>query len=163
MFMPGDEPEPISHTVTIFAAGVVYDFVDGDSVDEPSRIAVFRHSTSSRPGQFILLNPAEKRRTEISTERIEKLMAKLTGWAAEQEDKLLKFCADPEFEEAFDEETGRLTPHKPHLEIPSSHGPSRRAIFAGSLSGIFRLVRPTQHDDAWHAAAYAAAEAQRSF
>ncbi len=105
----GDEPEPISHTVTLFATGVVYDFVDGETADEPVQIALFRHPTPSRPGEFILLDVAEKRRTEISTERIERLMEKLSRWAGEQEDPLLKFSAKPEFEESFDEETGRLT------------------------------------------------------
>jgi hypothetical protein len=100
----GDEPEPVSHTVTLFASGVVYDFVD-----EPSQTAVFRHPTATRPGQFILLDPTGQRRTEISTERIERLMKKLSRWADQQENELLKFSAKPEFEETFDETTGQLT------------------------------------------------------
>ena len=102
------EPEPISHTVTLFAAGVVYDFADGETADKPTRIAVFRHPTASRSGQFILLDVAKKRRTEISTERIERLMEKLSRWAGEQEDELLQFSAKPEFEESFDKDSGRL-------------------------------------------------------
>jgi hypothetical protein len=104
----GDEPEPVSHTVTLFAAGVVYDFVD-----DPAQTAVFRHPTAARPGQFILLDPDGQRRTEISTERIKRLMKKLSRWADQQENELLKFSAKPEFEETFDESTGQLTLSSP--------------------------------------------------
>jgi len=104
----GDEPEAISHTVTLFASGVVYDFVD-----DPAQTAVFRHPTATRPGQFILLDPDGQRRTEISTERIERLMKKLSRWADQQENELLKFSAKPEFEETYDESTGQLTLSSP--------------------------------------------------
>jgi hypothetical protein len=104
----GDESEPISHTVTLFSAGVVYDFVD-----DPAQTAVFRHPSAGRPGQFILLDPEGQRRTEISTERIERLMKKLSRWAEKQENELLKFSAKPEFEESFDKETGQLTLSSP--------------------------------------------------
>ncbi len=99
----GDESEPISHTVTLFDAGTVYDFVE-----KPAQIAVFRPSTSSRPGQFILLDLQSKQRTEVSTKKIAGLMKKLTRWASEQEDSLLKFSAKPVFETTFDEESGEL-------------------------------------------------------
>jgi len=99
----GDETESISHTVTLFDSGTVYDFVD-----KPAQIAVFRPPTSSRPGQFILLDLEAKRRTEVSTDRIAGLMKKLTRWASEHEDPLLKFSAKPEFETSFDRKTGEL-------------------------------------------------------
>ena len=100
----GDEPEPVSHTVTLFDSGAVYDFVD-----QPAQIAVFRSPTSSRPGQFVLLDLDTKERTEVATDRIEALMKKLTRWAQEQDDPLIKFSAKPDFEETFDSESGILT------------------------------------------------------
>ena len=117
----GDEPDPVSHTVTLFAAGVVYDFVD-----QPAQTAVFRRPNAARPGQFILLDLAGKRRTEISTERIERLMKKLSRWADQQEDELLKFSANPKFEETFDDSTGQLTLSSPiwtyHVAtVPAEH------------------------------------------
>ncbi len=100
----GDAEESISHTVTLFDSGTVYDFVD-----KTQQVAVFRLPTSSRPGQFILLDLKSKRRTEVSTEKIEGLMDKLSKWALQQEDPMLKFSAQPEFEEKFEEGTGQLT------------------------------------------------------
>lgn len=101
----GDEAaEPLSHTVTLFDKNTVYDFVDN-----PQQIAIFRAPTPGSGGQFILLDVASARRTEVSTERIEGLMEKLTQWAGEQKDPLLKFSAAPKFKENFDRTTGTLT------------------------------------------------------
>ena len=99
----GDEDQSVSHTVTLFDSGTVYDFVD-----KPAQIAVFRPPTSARAGQFILLDLKSKRRTEVSTKRIEGLIDKLTRWAAEQEDPLLKFSAKPKFDTSFDKQSGEL-------------------------------------------------------
>ncbi len=100
----GDEVEPLSHNVTLFDSGTVYDFTEN-----PDQITVFRPSTSTRPGQFILLDLQSKQRTEVSTKRISGLMQKLVRWASDQDDPLLKFSADPKFEEQFDEDSGSLS------------------------------------------------------
>ncbi|MCA9230722.1 MAG: hypothetical protein KDA57_08720 [Planctomycetales bacterium] len=100
----GDATEPLSHNVTLFDSGTVYDYSQA-----PEQIIVFRAPSASHPGQFILLDVREKQRTEVSTKRIDGLMKKLTRWAAEQEEPLLKFSADPQFEEQFDEESGTLS------------------------------------------------------
>jgi len=100
----GHDAEPVSHTVTLFDSNTVYDFVD-----QPPQVAIFRPPNSSRPGQFVLLDLKTKQRTEISTKKIEGLMKKVTGWAAEQDDPLLKFSAKPKFEQSFDKETGMLS------------------------------------------------------
>jgi len=104
----GDNAEPISHAVTLFESNAVYDFVD-----QPAQVAIFRPPTSSHPGQFILLDVANKTRTELSTKRIAGLIEKLTDWAAEQDEPLLKFSANPEFEKTFDEQTGMLSLSNP--------------------------------------------------
>lgn len=96
--------EPLSHTITLFDKNTVYDFVDN-----PQQIAVFRAPAPGASGQFILLDVASARRTEVSTDRINGLMEKLSQWAAEQKDPLLKFSAAPVFKETYDRDTGVLT------------------------------------------------------
>lgn len=96
--------EPLSHTVTLFDGSVVYNIVDSDH-----QVTVFRPPTSSRHGQFVLLDIQNRRRTEVTTDKISSLMEKLTKWAAAQDDELLQFAAKPEFEEKFDSESGQLT------------------------------------------------------
>lgn len=100
----GNDTESLSHTITLFDSGTVYDFSD-----EKQEVAVFRLPNESRPGQFILLDLKSKRRTEVSTDKIEALMDKLSKWAKEQEDEMLKFSANPEFEETYQSGTGQLT------------------------------------------------------
>ena len=99
----GDDNEAVSRNITLFDSGTVYDFNK-----EQSEITIFRPPHSSRPGQFILLNLASKQRTELSTDRIEKLLDKIADWAAAQEDPMLKFTAKPDFEVRFDEESGAI-------------------------------------------------------
>ena len=104
VFDEEEEGKPLSHTVTLFDKNTVYDFVD-----DPEQIAIFRAPKPGSGGQFILLDVGSARRTEVSTERISGLMEKLSKWAAEQKDPLLKFSAAPKFKESFDRESGILT------------------------------------------------------
>ncbi|MCH2114469.1 MAG: hypothetical protein MK171_06115 [Pirellulales bacterium] len=100
----GDETESKSHHVTLFDSGTVYDFSE-----MPAQITIFRPPTATRPGQFVLLDLETRRRTEVSTQRVETLMAKLSQWAAGQDNPILQFSAEPEFIETFDESSGTLT------------------------------------------------------
>ncbi len=100
----GDDEQPVSHTVTLFEKSAVYEFID-----DPEQVIVYRPDGPERKAQFILLDAASKRRTEIDAERVTKLMKKLAGWAAEQNDDVLKFAAAPKFQESYDGETGSLT------------------------------------------------------
>jgi hypothetical protein len=100
----GDAAEATSHTVTLFEKSAVYEFVDS-----PQQIIVYRPGVEGSAGQFILLDPGSQRRTVVDVARVAKLMEKLTKWASEHKDPLLKFAADPKFEETFDLEHGSLT------------------------------------------------------
>lgn len=100
----GEEVEAVSHTVTLFEESAVYEFTDN-----PAQTIVYREPSEGGPAQFILLDPTTHRRTDIEAERVSKLMDKLSGWAKEQKDPLLKFSADPQFEETFDVDSGDLT------------------------------------------------------
>jgi hypothetical protein len=99
----GDEEEPVSEATTLFLDGVVYDFLA-----KPAQTAVFRKPGDEKPGRFILLNADERTRTELSTEQLAGAMDKLRNWAGRQRDPFLKFAANPEFEESFEPESGKL-------------------------------------------------------
>jgi hypothetical protein len=100
----GEAEEPASHTVTLFEKSAVYEFVDN-----PEQVIVYRPTSSEHPAQFILLDTATERRTDVDVERVTKLMEKLSGWAAKQKDPLLTFSAKPTFQETFDDASGSLT------------------------------------------------------
>jgi len=99
----GDEPAPVSETSTLFLDGVVYDFLK-----EPAQTAVFRKPTGGNPGRFILLDRSQQIRTELTTDQLAGAVDKLRKWASGQSDPLLKFAANPQFEESFDADSGRL-------------------------------------------------------
>jgi hypothetical protein len=100
----GEATEAASHTVTLFEKSAVYEFVES-----PKQIIIYRTGVKDGRGQFILLDSELERRTDVDVARVEKLMEKLSKWAAEHKDPLLKFAANPQFEETFDAERGSLT------------------------------------------------------
>ena len=100
----GEEPEATSHAVTLFEKSAVYEFTEN-----PQQIVVYRAADGDRAAEFILLDPQSQRRTEVEVAKIKTLMGKLAKWAGEQQDPVLKFAANPKFDEKFNEESGELT------------------------------------------------------
>ena len=117
----GDVKEPISEATTLFLNGVVYDFLK-----KPEQTAVFRKPAGGNPGQFILLNEQRGILTKFSTDQVDGTVTKMKAWASRQKDPFLQFAANPEFNESFDDDTGKLTLAS-HLEnyvvdtMPAEH------------------------------------------
>jgi hypothetical protein len=95
--------EPVSETTTLFLNGAVYDFLK-----EPEQTAVFREPAGGRPGQFILLDDEHSVQTKFSTEKVAGAMTKLRQWATHQQNPFLQFAANPQFDESFDRDNGKL-------------------------------------------------------
>ena len=98
-----DKPDLIGSNLTLFGAGVVYDFVN-----DPPRVAVFKQAESRESGHFALLDPASQRRTKVTMAEIDALMAKLRSWSARQQDPLIQFGLNPEFRERRNGQTLEL-------------------------------------------------------
>ncbi len=102
----GDEKQkqpPVSETTTLFLDGIVYDFLN-----KPEQTAVFRKPVGGKPGQFILLNEQHNIQTKVPTEKVAGTMNHFRAWAAKESDPFLQFAANPEFEETYDAQTGKL-------------------------------------------------------
>jgi hypothetical protein len=96
------ESLPVSETTTLFLSGTVYDFLaDG------SQTAVFR-KPAGKEGRFILLDSDRQTRTELTTAQLTGAMQGLQKWAASQKDPMLKFAANPKFDESFKPNESRL-------------------------------------------------------
>lgn len=92
-----------SETTTLFLDGVVYDFLK-----KPEQTAVFRKPAGGNPGQFILLNEQRDPHEILDRKgRHYRYEDESLGFA--QRDPFLQFAANPEFEESFDDDTGKLT------------------------------------------------------
>jgi hypothetical protein len=134
----GDAKEPMSETTTLFLNGVVYDFLK-----KPEQTAVFRKSSGGNPGQFTLLNEQRSILTKFSTEQVDGTVTKMKAWASRQKDPFLQFAANPEFDESFDDNTGKLTLAS-HLEnysadtMPAEH-PDAMVEYREFLDSYTRL------------------------
>lgn len=89
----GDSKEPASQSCTIFHQAVVYDFLQN-----PAETIVF-DKTAAR---FIILDDARRVRTELSTDELEGFTRQLKNRAGKRQDPLMKFLAEPVFDERFD-------------------------------------------------------------
>jgi hypothetical protein len=94
------QEKAVSQSTTIFHGGAVYDFLT-----EPAEVAIFE-KTGNR---FILVDVARRTRTELSTENVTTFTQRLQQRAAKSADPLVKFLAEPKFEEQYDAARGELT------------------------------------------------------
>lgn len=94
-----DEKQPRIESTTIFFGNVVYDYLA-----KPAEVTIFDKAHK----RFVLLDVTRRAKTEISTEAVEELTARLKRWAASQSDPFLRFLADPQFDIHYDESAGEL-------------------------------------------------------
>jgi hypothetical protein len=100
----GDQNEPASQSLTIFNQGMVYDFLR-----DPIETIVFDKADK----RFIVLDDARHIRTEITTATLDSFNEKLKDLAAKNQDPLMKFLADPVFNERFDPSRNELILQSP--------------------------------------------------
>jgi hypothetical protein len=100
----GSEKEPCVESTTIFYSGIVYDYLKS-----PAEVTVFDKNN----GRFVLLDLARRVKTEVPIEKVSTLCQHLKTWAAGQKDPLLRFLANPRFDETFDPPSGKLTLSSP--------------------------------------------------
>jgi len=99
-----DQKEPLSRSVTIFHDGVVY-----DCMKTPAETVVFDKAAK----RFVLLNMTNRTRAELSIREVTAFIKRLQPLAAKSADPVVKFLADPKFEERFDQAAGELTLSSP--------------------------------------------------
>ena len=93
----GEEKEPAAETLTIFAQGIVYDFL----LTGPEEITLL----DTVRGRFTLLDPARKIKCSLSVQDVLQQSLSLEALAAESKDSLFAFAAAPQFESAAEETT----------------------------------------------------------
>jgi hypothetical protein len=115
-----DKKEPISRSTTIFHDGIVY-----DCMKKPAETVVFDKTTK----RFVLLNMENGTRAEVTTrevtEFIDRFEKRLRSMIEKKPDSLIKFMADPKFEERYDESAGKLTLSSPLITYAIVLSPSQ--------------------------------------
>lgn len=94
------EEEPVSKSTTLFKAGMAYDFLE-----EPNEITVL----DPQRGRIILLDATHRLKTEVGTAQIVEFITQMKLRAADSEQELLKFLAEPAFKETWDAQDQELT------------------------------------------------------
>jgi hypothetical protein len=118
----GDDKEPVSQSTTIFQDGVVY-----DCMKAPLETVVF----DKLSGRFVLLNLKLRTRSELTTAHLAAFIDRLQIVAAKSKDPLMRFLAEPKFEERFNETTGELTFNSPLVTYQLMLSPERDPNIAG--------------------------------
>ena len=119
----GEEEKPVAKAITLFQQDVVYDFLES-----PKQTAIFRQGVDEKsPGRFILLDEATKLRTEIPTDKIERLLVKLRVWSVKQPDHFVAFLAAPKFKEDYNEKSHKLTLTSDYMVYQAETLPGKKA------------------------------------
>lgn len=95
----GDDKEPLSESTTIFCHGVVY-----DCLKSPAETVVFDKAAD----RFQLLSLSHRTRTELNTANVTAFVDRLQELAAKNKDPLVRFLAEPQFDERFADASGEL-------------------------------------------------------
>lgn len=123
VFVDNDKA-PVSQTVTLFRAGVVYDYLA-----DPPRVAVF-----DKPhGRFVLLDVVHKHKTEIDAEQVMNFCDELRNLAVSGPNAYLKFMGNPQFEPALDEHSGKLTMASEFVTYKVQTTPAKNAEVAHQI------------------------------
>jgi len=93
----GDQTEPSSENLTLFRGGQVYDFMP-----QADRATIYDKAR----GRVILLNTKDRTKCEMKSEQLFDFTEDLKTLLGKQTDVLLKFGAEPRFEQSIDEATG---------------------------------------------------------
>jgi hypothetical protein len=117
----GDEKEPSSRSTTIFQDRAVYDYLD-----KPGEVVVFE----KRAERFVLLDTKRRVRAELPTENVVTFTEQLQRYADAQKDPMLKFFANPVFEEQCDKASGVLTFNSTWLSYRLKTAPAPTAAIA---------------------------------
>jgi hypothetical protein len=112
-----DGNEAVSHNLTLFRAGLVYDYLT-----VPRSTTIF----DPRVGRFLLLDPANRLQTEVPTREVESFNEELRARAAAHKDPLLQFMAHPRFSTRRPEENVLLLT-SPNLSYRLEVEPARDA------------------------------------
>jgi hypothetical protein len=147
--------EPVARSLTLFRAGVAWDFLD------PPKAARGERQSGGAPaaGEIVLHDPARERvvlvdpvrnlKTQIDAIRLDRLSASLSSWARKSDDKLVRWAGGPDFGEGLTESRERIELAGPRVRYaveftaaPSPEAAAAYQRFADTAILLKALVRP---------------------
>jgi hypothetical protein len=131
----GKNKEPMAEYLTIFKAGVVYDFM----LSAPEEITIY----DVQRGRFILLDPQRNEKAEVSLDELRQLTADIKIAADNAGDENVRFLANPVFQVNVNPQQREVTLSSKPLtysakgKTPEEPGLARR--YADFADGYARL------------------------
>jgi hypothetical protein len=119
---------PVARSLTIFRAGLAWDFLEGQTSGEAAEIVL--HDPARE--RVVVIDPIRNVKTEIDSLRLERLSVSLATWARRSDDRLIRWAGGPEFDEGCREQERSLELSGPRVryEVAFSKAPTPDAADA---------------------------------
>jgi hypothetical protein len=114
----GQDELPLAENVTLFRAGVVYDYLE-----QPQTVTVFDLAR----GRFLILDPERRRQTEVSADEVERFVALLKERCSKDREAFLQFIANPQFQTKDDPVARELVLSSPWITYRVASTQARNA------------------------------------
>ena len=122
----GDETEPVASSLTLFDAGVAWDFLevrggcDPEATDDGLELVEIVLQDPARE-RVVVIDPRRDLKTEIPLIRLERLSVSLANWARSSDDRLVRWAGGPDFSGGFTEEEDRIELAGPRVRYAVAH------------------------------------------
>lgn len=137
--------EPVARSLTLFRAGLAWDFLEGTKPGETSEIVL--HDPARE--RAVVIDPLRNIKTHVDAVRLERLSASLAAWARRSDDRLIRWAGGPEFDEGLrmHEHTLELAGPRVRYEVAFDTAPSPDAAalyrhFADTALLLRALLHP---------------------
>lgn len=119
---------PVARSLTIFRAGLAWDFLEGQTSGAAAEIVL--HDPSRE--RVVVIDPLRNVKTEIDSLRLERLSVSLATWARRSDDRLVRWAGGPEFDEGCRKQERSLELSGPRVryDVAFSEAPSADAADA---------------------------------
>lgn len=107
---------PVARSLTIFRDGLAWDFLDGPNSGEAAEIAL--HDPARE--RVVVIDAIRNVKTEIDSQRLERLSVSLATWARRSDDRLVRWAGGPDFDESCDEKARSLELSGPRVRYDVS-------------------------------------------
>jgi hypothetical protein len=128
--------EPVARSLTLFRAGVAWDFLelaapDGDDAGGGMRLTEIVLHDPIRE-RVVVIDPNRDVKTQVETIRLERLSVSLAKWARSADDRLVRWAGGPDFGDGITEKEGALELVGPRVRYAVAYGaaPSTEAAAA---------------------------------
>lgn len=119
------EEQPVARSLTLFHEGVAWDFLElpdeeAAADDEGMRlIEIVLHDPARE--RVVVIDPVNRRKTEIPLIRLERLSVSLGKWARASDDRLVRWAGGPDFASGLSEKEGQLELAGPRVRYAVAH------------------------------------------